>query len=317
MSNRITPKNAQLPLKLMRGYITSDSKKVPVNKRILSMNHPSVNHWRFLTDDKRYRYKNNEIILPGMKLMAELSEHLEFKHVITTTNQVDLSSFRFDPQCISRVSNRIIERITGIKSFDGGIAGVVSIPPQTHDFGDPRLVLVLDHINDPGHLGTILRTALALQWHAVLILPNCVDPFHPIALRASQGALFHLPYQFSTWKETQEFAKQHRLALASVHHQGESVDTTNLFDSLNSRGVCLLVREETSSTPSPGIKLKKLWMEDIPAFEASENLSGSEPYLPLLETPTRAAIMMDLIRSKHFSHVSRSSFTTSPDVIKR
>ncbi|MER2597909.1 MAG: RNA methyltransferase [Caldilineales bacterium] len=56
-----------------------------------------------------------------------------------------------------------------------------------------RLVLLLDRLQDPGNLGTLLRTADAVAAAGVLLLEPCVDPFDPKTVRGSMGSLFHLP----------------------------------------------------------------------------------------------------------------------------
>jgi len=55
------------------------------------------------------------------------------------------------------------------------------------------LIVVLDRLQDPGNLGTILRTADALGASAVLLSPDSVDPFSAKALRAAMGSTYHLP----------------------------------------------------------------------------------------------------------------------------
>jgi TrmH family RNA methyltransferase len=55
------------------------------------------------------------------------------------------------------------------------------------------LVVVLDRLQDPGNLGTIVRTADALGAAGVLIGAGCADPFSPKALRAAMGSTYHLP----------------------------------------------------------------------------------------------------------------------------
>lgn len=54
-------------------------------------------------------------------------------------------------------------------------------------------VVVLDRISDPGNFGTILRSAEAAGVDAVVVTPGSVDPYNPKAVRASAGALFHVP----------------------------------------------------------------------------------------------------------------------------
>lgn len=60
------------------------------------------------------------------------------------------------------------------------------------DPSQPFSLLVLENIQDPGNLGTMLRSASALGWDACLLAGNCADPFKPKALRASMGIAFKI-----------------------------------------------------------------------------------------------------------------------------
>ena len=57
----------------------------------------------------------------------------------------------------------------------------------------PSTLLLLDGVQDPGNVGTLLRTAWAFGCHAAVCLPGTVDPWNPKSVRASAGALFHMP----------------------------------------------------------------------------------------------------------------------------
>jgi TrmH family RNA methyltransferase len=56
-----------------------------------------------------------------------------------------------------------------------------------------RLAVILERVQDPGNLGTILRTALAVDAGFAVLTGDCADPWSQKAVRASQGAVFHLP----------------------------------------------------------------------------------------------------------------------------
>jgi RNA methyltransferase, TrmH family len=78
--------------------------------------------------------------------------------------------------------------------------GVLAIAPRQHqkpiglgDFG-----LALETIQDPGNLGTMIRTAAAVGVEGLLLSPNCVDLDHPKVLRASAGQWFRLPMAIAT-----------------------------------------------------------------------------------------------------------------------
>jgi RNA methyltransferase, TrmH family len=59
-------------------------------------------------------------------------------------------------------------------------------------------------VQDPGDLGTLLRTAAAFGWQAVWLLPGCCDPFNDKAVRASKGATFKVPLVQGDWEQLQQ-----------------------------------------------------------------------------------------------------------------
>ena len=65
------------------------------------------------------------------------------------------------------------------------------IKPQSPD---PNLLLILDQLQDPGNLGTLLRTADAVGVKAVILLEPCVDPFDPKTVRGTMGSIFSVPF---------------------------------------------------------------------------------------------------------------------------
>lgn len=68
----------------------------------------------------------------------------------------------------------------------------------------PSVVLLLDAVQDPGNLGTLVRTAEALGVAGVVALPGTVDPWNPKSVRSAAGSLFRLPVLAGSWEEAQE-----------------------------------------------------------------------------------------------------------------
>ena len=86
-----------------------------------------------------------------------------------------------------------MERIASTESPQPVLA-VVRIPPTSiADLSGASLVVVGDRIADPGNLGTILRSAEAAGVDGIVLITGSVDPFNPKVVRASAGALFHVP----------------------------------------------------------------------------------------------------------------------------
>lgn len=79
-----------------------------------------------------------------------------------------------------------------------GIAGVVHVKKEnTIDYGNVNLVLALDTINDPGNLGTMLRTAYWFGVDRVFISADSCDVYNSKVIRASQGAVFNVNFSES------------------------------------------------------------------------------------------------------------------------
>ncbi len=76
--------------------------------------------------------------------------------------------------------------------------GSLSIPGRAR-------VLLLDAVQDPGNVGTILRTAAAFGVHATVALPGTVDLWNPKVVRSAMGALFRHPVLSNTWEEAHAF----------------------------------------------------------------------------------------------------------------
>ena len=107
-----------------------------------------------------------------------------------------------------------------------GIVAVVSPPAWTLDqilVGPRTVVLVLDGVQDPGNVGAVCRTALALGAAGVIALPGTADLWNPKALRGSMGALFRLPALHLGVEELTEWATRHRVNLWATGTGGRPV----------------------------------------------------------------------------------------------
>ena len=89
-----------------------------------------------------------------------------------------------------------------VRTFDGvkdtaapqGVMALCARPdPETIPSGPDAWVVVADGVQDPGNLGTIMRSAEAAGAHAVMVTPGTVDPWSPKCVRASAGAVLHVP----------------------------------------------------------------------------------------------------------------------------
>jgi TrmH family RNA methyltransferase len=93
---------------------------------------------------------------------------------------------------VFELAEGVLERIASTEHPQPNVA-IVRIPEHRASLEHADFVLVADALNDPGNLGTILRSAEAAGVDVVVLTPGSVDPFNPKVVRASAGALFHVP----------------------------------------------------------------------------------------------------------------------------
>jgi TrmH family RNA methyltransferase len=86
----------------------------------------------------------------------------------------------------------VLERVASTRTPQP-VLGVVAIPARRCELSSAGFVVAADAVADPGNVGTILRSAEAAGADAVALTTGSVDPFNPKAVRASAGALFHVP----------------------------------------------------------------------------------------------------------------------------
>jgi len=96
---------------------------------------------------------------------------------------------------VQMVSPQVMETISDAESPPGAVAVVpfVDVDPRALLDARPDLLVVLAEVRDPGNLGTILRTARAAGAGGVFLTKGTVDVYNPKVVRASAGALFHVP----------------------------------------------------------------------------------------------------------------------------
>jgi len=131
-----------------------------------------------------------------------------------------------------------------------GVLAVAEIP--TRRLEDTELpararLVALDGVQDPGNVGTILRTAAALGASAVLAMPGTVDLWNAKVVRSAMGALFHSPAFITTWPELDTFRTRHTVALWGAEAGGTPLERLQPPDRL-----ALLVGNEGAGLSSDG-----------------------------------------------------------------
>lgn len=178
--------------------------------QITSLQHSLVKHWVSLRKDSAYRKESKTLLLIGEKMIQE------FPFPIKCLISKEPTHLKATTQYL--VTEEILQKIGGLGDFGGLLAEVDLPPPQNVE--EKNFVLILDQIQDPGNLGTLLRTALALGWEGVMATPGTADFFNDKALRASQGAIFRLPYAYKTPEEIVSWSQKKQIPIWLADTEG-------------------------------------------------------------------------------------------------
>ncbi len=183
---------------------------------------------------KKYRDKSNQYLIEGLKIVNEaLSSNVNLRMILFSAEQSENNDIKdilakvepLDIQ-IYRVDNKIFKDIAETESSQGIISIVDKPVYKLNNVLDKKnlRIIVLDEVSDPGNLGTIIRTADACNYDAVLLSKGCVDVYNGKTVRAAMGSLFHLPIiQNIEIKETVELLKKNFVTIYGAHvHKGEA-----------------------------------------------------------------------------------------------
>lgn len=167
---------------------------------ITSARHPVVAVFRRLAAGKRR--DADRILLDGFHLITEaLAGGVAIEHVLVSADAGDTRTaalaarLRAAGARVHAASPRVVQAAGAVETGQGIVAVARRPGPGAETLlaaGD-LFLLIADGVADPGNLGTIVRTALAAGATAVAVSPGGVDPYHPKVLRATAGAIFHLP----------------------------------------------------------------------------------------------------------------------------
>ncbi len=167
-------------------------------ERITSRKNPLLQQLRRLLQSRSEREAAGEYIADGTKLLAEAVRWIpERLRTVVVTESVDPGELPPHVRLVE-VPDDIMAQLSPNKTPQGALF-TCALPPMEAPSIQPG-TLILDGIQDPGNLGTILRTADAWD-RPVVLTPGCCDAFSHKTVRASMGAVFRTPPGFMTQEE--------------------------------------------------------------------------------------------------------------------
>ena len=196
-------------------------------QRITSRKNPFLQHVKKLLSSKKAREEAGLFVYDGTKLLEEAIKWYPDLDTVILSDGVQAQV----PEHVRliRVPGDVMESISPMASPQGAL--FLCRLPQKRPLVAQKGMLILDGIQDPGNLGTILRTADALQVPVVL-LEGCADPYSHKVVRSSMGAVFRTDVVQSTWSQVQSACRETGVpvGVTALSDRAKDLRESNLSD---------------------------------------------------------------------------------------
>ena len=134
---------------------------------------------------KKVRQETGLFLMEGIKNLDMALKYGKVKQIFTT---IGLPKLKQDIECY-KVNDEVLRKLASSENPEGVVFVCEQLKPRKEQ-SEYHKIVYLDQINDPGNLGTILRTTVAFDYDAVILSKSSVDLYNEKVVAASKGALF-------------------------------------------------------------------------------------------------------------------------------
>lgn len=205
---------------------------------ITSSGNSKIKYVARLQADRRFRWRERALVVEGERSVRDV---IAYQQPTLILHAADVEPPSLDVPTLA-ISDALMRHVSDVET-PSGILAVVPFPTLALS-AQPTLLLILDGIQTPGNMGTMLRTAAAAGVEGLLLAPGCVDPFNPKVVRGGMGAHFRLPIQKMEWEEI-------GAVVAGMGVWVASADSATPYTAVNWRNPSALIIGNEANGPSP------------------------------------------------------------------
>ena len=243
---------------------------------ISSKDNELIKHIKKLKD-KKYRDESNEYIIEGVKLIEEaVKENAKIKKIIIcedttrtyeipTNIMLEIAKY----ECVY-VTDKIFNSITQVTNPQGIMAIIEKNSDDAEIDFTQDIIISLDDVQDPGNLGTILRTVDSIGLNQIIVSKETADAFNPKVVRSTMGAIFRVKIiEVDNLQDTIKQIKKHHFKLMVT-----SLQTRNSIYDIEFKKKIIVIGNEAN-----GVSKEIQDMADekakIPMLGKTESLNAS------------------------------------------
>lgn len=194
-------------------------------EKITSRKNEYIRSLRLLAADGEYRRERGEYVCDGIKLLCEaIMSGAEVTSVLWREASETLDGLDTPAQYIA--DSALFDYASPMKNSPGPVF-TVAIGAKRGE-GEIKNALVLETVQDPGNVGTVIRTANALGIDAVILTGECADLYNPKTARATMGAIFRQRVIACSFTELESMLLENGLALYGAALSSRAADIRTL-----------------------------------------------------------------------------------------
>ena len=227
--------------------------------------------------EKKYRDEQNAYIIEGIKLIKEaIVENVKIRQIVMCENFADNKDLDKDTLYeiakynLIYVTEKVFNLITDVKTPQGIIAVIEKGNVDKKIDYSQDIIIALDGIQDPGNLGTILRTVDSANLNQIILSKNSADPYNPKVVRSTMGGIFRINIiGVDSLKETIKEIKKNNFRIMVT-----SLDTNNSIYDVEYFKKVIVIGNEANGVSTEVQKLADEKVK-IPMLGKTESLNAS------------------------------------------
>lgn len=237
-----------------------------LNKRIESTHNSLVKHWKKLVTTRKERDQTKEFLVEGFHLVEEAIQQPDLVIQLLVREDIDIPAHWTAP--IIELTAAVAKEISETEQTQGVFAYCRQPQYAEEDQQAWKTVLLIDAVQDPGNIGTMIRTADAAGLDAVILGKGCADPFNPKTVRSAQGSHFHIPVVREDLSDWMRY-----LTERSIPVIGTGLQDAVSLDEVESRSTFALLVGNEGSGVSPDLLEQSAQVVKIPLYGRAESLN--------------------------------------------
>ena len=247
-----------------------------IMQRITSKENEFIKHVKKLKE-KKYRDISSEYVIEGIKLVAEaIQEKASIKQIVLCDdcerNEAIPKDVMYEIakyECIY-VTQNIFKYLSEVQTPQGILAIVEKTNTNTEIDYTQDVIVALDDVQDPGNLGTILRTIDSVGLTQLLVSKGTADAYNPKVVRSTMGAIFRVKIiECENLKQTLKETKKHKFKIVT-----SSLQTENTIYDINYHKKVIIIGNEANGV-QPQIQEVADERIKIPMLGKTESLNAS------------------------------------------